>query len=217
MVKPGIDLCERVVGSDKAPYGFLYRCTTGAYNALEVLSQDPKYKLQKLTVDPYGFCETQKDEYREGCYVNMMPAARRLDGSDFAKSAKRIAQIPEGAATGWKRRSQVLQALSHEYVHDHLAELSVDANPAARFCRSVDQNLQQSCFEGLGGGFMKYGKPEVEYQEAFHFCSSSVLTAGEKQHCYGYVLPRLRNWYSASKTAAVCGEVPAEYQKMCVR
>ena len=61
MIAESLALCEEVTAGlspsveEKGP---LYRCVTGAYNSLEILSHAPKYGLATLEKDPFAFCAT---------------------------------------------------------------------------------------------------------------------------------------------------------------
>ena len=47
-LEPGKKLCEKVAGDFREAYGKMYRCMTGAYNALEILSHTPHERHLKL-------------------------------------------------------------------------------------------------------------------------------------------------------------------------
>lgn len=212
VIAPGKKICEEITVNDTAQKGFRYRCVTGAYNALEILSQDSKYKLDSLAQDPFAFCAAEPHEYQEGCYSNMLPALLRKT-QDFADIAQRIEAINNDA--DFAIRTWVMLGLFHEYIRLHLSETDYGVSSAVALCKAVVDTLHLSCIEGLAGGHMKYGKPGEEYRQAITFCNNTVLESTEQQICFAHILPRLRIWYSEGKTQEICALVPSQYQHYC--
>ena len=63
MMQPAMDMCLKVAGNDHSQYGKLYRCVSGAYNSLEILSADSKYRLTQIQKNPFFICSSQPKEY----------------------------------------------------------------------------------------------------------------------------------------------------------
>jgi len=211
MIKPGMDLC-RAVSPDPR---LLYRCVTGVYNSIEILSQDPKYKLTMMIDDPVYLCPSQPEEFQEGCYSNMIPAILRVTVGDYKKSLAIVESIKEAGGSS-KIKQSVVEGTIYEYVRANLKEPGVILTDGLALCRSLAENLRLSCVRGLSGGYMKYGEPEREYVAALDFCQKAALNATERNTCYESVLSRLRIWYSSAKSEEICGLVPKQYQGLCI-
>lgn len=217
MIEPGLKLCEQI--SKKREH--LYRCVTGIYNAIEILSTDPKYNLTMMIQDPFWLCPSQPDKYKEGCYTNMLPALFRFTGYDFEKMMKIIEKLP---SAGDKEALDLLEhtvkgmvtlSLFFDYIMYNLQEPDYNAAKGVALCHSLKPDLRLPCVEGLAGGHMKFGKPEQEYIQGLSFCGSEMLKDDEKDICYKYILVRLRLWYPLDKARMICQEVPEKYRKFC--
>ena len=91
MIKPSMDLCIAVTQETESTLGSpLYRCITGVYNALEILSVNPKYSLVQISEDPFSFCDGEAESYREACYTNMLPALMRIKNNNVLEISKII-------------------------------------------------------------------------------------------------------------------------------
>ena len=219
MIEPGIKMCEYV--SKEQPH--LYRCVTGVYNAIEILSTDPKYNLSMMVKNPFWLCPSQPDAYKEGCYTNMLPALFRFAGNDFSKMAKVIEKLPSDgdkeslALLGHTVKEMVMLSLFYDYIMLNLREPDYNIGHGIGLCRSLAPDLRLSCIEGLAGGHMKFGEPEREHIKGLAFCGSRILQEDEKSSCHKYILTRLRIWYSPDKTKAICQEIPAQYREFCPR
>lgn len=211
MIRPAWNLCENVSVTEHQ----MYRCITGIYNALEILSHDGKYKLKALTEDPYSFCNKQPTEFREGCHTNISLAiALGIAKGDFVAATKLLDQnISQDA--DYAIRTVVISGLFHEYIRTYLADTK-KISEGVGICRNLGKNLHLACIDGLSGGFMKYGEPKKEYVAGLAFCASD-LTDEEKKTCYQSILPRLRIWYSPEKSQEICAMAPLPYQEMCVQ
>lgn len=211
MVAPGLALCERIFATstiERGDFGPLYRCVTGAYNSLEVLSQDTKYGLQELEDNPFEFCSAQRVSYRPGCYTNMLPILLRTSEENLPTIVQNVEALPDEWG-GYAMRQSVVADLVHEFMRIHLSDPK-KVEVGIGFCRSLNTPFQTPCIEGLAGGSLKYGPPEREYEGALEVCASVLLTGAERGACYGYVLPRLRNFYSEKESRAVCAQVPED-------
>ena len=212
MIDPGLRLCVLVSKGDNSKYGKLYRCVTGAYNSIEILSHDPRYKLGKFEKDPFSLCLTQKEEYKEGCYTNMLPAILILTNNDLLKSQKYIDGINENS---YEIRKPVTSGLWVEFIRMNLTNINQDITNGINMCRQVVEPLQLSCFYGLAEGFMKYGDPKDAYSKGLSFCARGELKEKERDMCYNSILTRLRVWYSVDKSREICQSMPISYQKYC--
>jgi len=225
MIKPGIELCEMVAKTEFQ----LYICSTGVFNAIEILSQDPKYKLDIVVEDPYWLCDRQPGHYTEACYTNLLPSFWRAIQKDFPKIALLVESIKEKDSDysvrsltesvtqqedNYRVRSIVISALFHEYARADLKR----AKEGIQVCRSLkDARSRLPCIEGLSGAFMKYGEPNVEYIKGLQFCNADILAKDEQSVCFEHILSRLRLWYSPDKASQICQSVPEKYRKLCIQ
>lgn len=199
IIQPSLDLCEKVSDTpDK-----LFRCATGVYNGLEIVTSEGKYNLSLNQEDPLWFCRIQPDKYKRACYTQMVVAVMHVSGDDFEKSAKILNTIPED---DWANES--LSGLVVELVR--LGR--VDYQKTIEFCHNLSTRFYIPCITGFGEGFLKYGPPQEEYIKAVDFCSSNLLTEEEKSACFTRVLSILRIWYTLEKSTQICQSVDQKYQ-----
>ncbi len=213
IMAPAMQMCQSVAGQDTSEFGKLYRCVSGAFNAIEILSGDPKYRLEQIKKDPFYICPGQPENFLEACYTNMLPAVLRFTKADFIKSAKLVQAIAEKKVNSV--RPQVMLSLFHEWIRLNLNKPDYGAAEGLKICRSLNADMRLPCVEGLSGGHMKYGQPQQEYVKALAFCASKILQADERQACYAFILPRLPVWYSPEKSKEICAEAPADVKKFC--
>ncbi len=214
LVEAGITLCEGVVGGllDEPPLrGPLYRCVSGAYNSLEILSQNSKHKLQALANNPFGFCSTQRKEYHEACFTNMLPAMLRLRSENFSAIVGDIASV---SILTNKERSGLVTDLFHERIRLFGADDLATQREGVTLCRSLPEVFSLPCIEGLAGGELKYGEPTKEYAGLLALCGGD-LSVREREVCYRYGLSRLGNLYSREKKEGICRDLPQDVQSYC--
>lgn len=214
MIKPGLNLCQKVANDLEQPFGKLYRCVSGAYNALEILAKEEKYKLDLINRDPFSFCATQPKFNLEACYTNMLPALFRTGEIDFEQLARKIEDITEDN-NEHVIRSQVMLSLFQEYIRENLNEFDYGISQAVSLCRKLDEYSHLPCIQGLAGGHMKYGEPTKEYVKALDFCGSPILLELEKEICHKYILSALRIWYTNDKIIDICSQVMPKYRRYC--
>lgn len=205
MIKNGLALCE-LVSNDENPtprYGKLYRCASGVFNALEILSTSNQYKLSLNKKDPFWVCKSQPEEFKEACFTQFVVAVMVLNNNDFTKSARIIDTINENNFA-----IPSLQALAVELVKHG----KTDYQQTLDFCHSLSVRFQTPCITAYAEGFLKYGPPEKEYVEAIKFCKFNLLKDYEKSACFEKVLSLLRIWYTADKSQSICKGVDEKYR-----
>ncbi len=217
MMEPGFKVCALLAKNDLEAY----LCDTGVFNAIEILSRDPKYGIQEIADDPYALCNRQTLARREGCYSNMLPLLLVKTKDDIALAAdymnENMIDHNEIAIDGHTINELATIGLMFEYVRLH-GETQGYAEEGIALCRTQPEEDRSACIEGLSGGHMKYGKPGIEYVANLEFCENSMLTASEKDSCYAYTLPRMRTRYDQSTTDMICGLVAVEYRdKYCTQ
>lgn len=199
IIQPSLDLCEQISDSEDK----LFRCVTGVFNALEIVTTQGRYNLSLNRQDPLWFCRTQPENYKRACYTQMVVAVMHISGNDFVKAAEIINTIPED---NWAKES--LSGLVVELVR--LGR--IDYQETINFCRDLSARFHLPCITGFAEGFLKYGPPQSEYIKAVDFCSSPLLAGEEREACFGRILPILRIWYSAEKSTQICLSVEEKYR-----
>ena len=199
IIQPSLDLCKGVSDTNDK----LFRCVSGVFNALEIVTSAGRYNLSLNRDDPLIICRTQPDKYKRACYTQMVVAVMHVTGDDFEKSAQILNTIPEDE---WAKES--LSGLIVELVRLNRTDYQETIN----FCRKLPRRFHIPCITGFGEGFLKYGPPQNEYVKAVDFCSSSLLTDEEKTACFGRILPILRIWYTIEKSQQICQSVDGAYR-----
>lgn len=205
MIKPALAICS-MVSSDEVPsprYGKLYRCSSGAFNGLEVLSTQKKFGLSINAVDPFWICRDQPDSYKEACFTQFVVALLNITKNDFEKAALSIDGIEEDTYA-----VPILQAMVVEFARVG----KTNYEETLRFCRGLSARFHIPCVSAFAEGFLKYGPPQKEYIEAIKFCNSGLLQETEKTSCFERVLSLLRVWYTAEKSRVICMEAPEKYR-----
>lgn len=215
MMAPGFKVCELLAQSKLERY----LCDTGVFNAIEILSRDPKYQIGFIAEDPYALCNKQTLDRREGCYSNMLPLILDNAGNDIGKAAAYINEHmidhEEQAIDGHTINELVTIGLMFEYVRLY-GETPTYGDEGIALCRTMPKDDRLACIEGISGGHIKYGEPGIEYVKNLEFCENSLLTTEEKDSCYKYTLPRLNTRYDKETSAMICGLVAVEYRdKYC--
>lgn len=198
IIQPSLDLCEQVSDNQDK----LFRCTTGVFNALEIVTTAGKYNLSLNKQDPLWICRAQPDKFKRACYTQMVIAVMNVTGNDFEKSAQILDTIPED---DW-----ALESLSGLVVERVRLE-KTDYQETINFCRDLGERFHLACIRGFGEGFLKYGPPQTEYIKALDFCSYKFLSVEEKAACFDRVLAILRTWYTAEKAQQICESTEAKY------
>lgn len=199
IVKPGLALCERVAQNQDERF----RCASGAFNALEIVSDQGRYTLSANQKDPFWICHEQPEQYKRACYTQFLVAAMMVAHNDFSATAQFIDTIPEDAYA-----EETLAGLSVERVR--LGE--TDYQDTIQWCRSLAGRFRIQCITGFAEGFLKYGPPETEYVQAIDFCGSKFLSREERRACFDRVLSILRNFATVAKSREICLSVEKEHQ-----
>ncbi len=216
LMEPGFILCEKIAKTELQSY----LCHTGVFNAIDILSRDPKYDIEEVQQDPFAtVCYHQPDERLEGCYTNMMPVVLTMYKNDVAATADYINEHMLRGETpsieGYTTNEMVTLAVFAQYVRIHGSEEGY-MERAIDLCRSQPADDQYACFEGLSYSHVKYGPPGKGYIKNLEFCAHPDLVDTEEDACYSYLLNRLRNYYGNEGAKQVCAMVPEEYSsKYC--
>lgn len=199
IIQPGLALCERV-STDESQ---LFRCASGAFNALEILSDSGKHKLHADQRDPFSICREQPDKYKRACYTQFLVAAMAVAHNDFSATARFIDTIADTAYA-----QETLAGLAVERVR----LLETNYGKTVQWCRSLPERLHIPCIIGFAEGFLKYGPPQAEYVRAMDFCGSKLLSEPERRPCFDRVLSILRNFTTVAKAREICLSVKPQYR-----
>lgn len=215
MMEPGFKVCELLATNELETY----LCDTGVFNAIEILSRDPKYMITEIKHHPFALCNEQPLERREGCYSNMLPLVLENANNDIKKASEYINEHmidhDEIAIDGHTVNELVTIGLMFEFIRLHGEDPNY-AEKGVALCRTMPENDQIACIKGLSGGHLKYGAPGIEYMEVLKLCSSNLLNEPERDGCYEYSLMRLNTRYDGRTTSLICEEVPEPYrEKYC--
>lgn len=203
IIQPSLDLCEKVAPKDHQRHGKLFRCVSGVFNALEIVTTQGKYRLSHNADDPFAICRVQKENYKEACFTQFVVAVMNITGNNFTQSAKIIDSIKENDYA-----IPTLQSLVVELVHQN----KTDYQQTLNFCRDLSSRFQIPCISAFAEGFMKYGPPQEEFVEALNFCNSNLLKDEEKKECFTRILSILRIWYTQEKSKEICQSIDQKYR-----
>jgi len=199
IIQPSLDLCQKVADTEDK----LFRCRSGVFNALEIVTSQGRYNLSLNREDPLWICRVQPDQYKRSCYTQMVVAVMNVTNNDFEKSAQILNTIPEDDLA-----KESLSGLIVELVNQG----KTDYKTTIDFCRKLSDRFHLPCITGFGEGFLKYGPPRNEYVKAVDFCSSPLLTSDEKKACFNRILSVLRIWYTVEKASHICQSVEEKYR-----
>lgn len=214
MLAPGFLLCDLIAETSFQHY----LCATGVFNALEILSTDPKYGLEDIQKEPFSVCYDQEPRFREACYTNMTPAVFRLKHGDFLEVARYVEENilePEALTIeNFTNHRMVLLSVFQEYFKRYGEEEGY-IEDGLGLCRSLEERSLLPCIEGLSGGHLKYGDPANGYLRAIDFCSNSLLTEIERGTCFGYVVPRISTYYGMEIKREICVSLQKQHRYYC--
>ena len=213
MMEPGFKICGKLAQNELQTY----LCDTGVFNAIEILSADPKYGITEFRNDPFVMCNKQPVSRREGCYANMMPIVFANLHNDFQAIVdyvnSRMIDSEVIAIDGNTVNDLTIIGIMFEYIRLHGKEEDHMENGII-FCRAQNEDDRLACIAGLSGGYIKYGEPGKEYVKNLEFCAHPQLTNLEQNSCYAYTLPRMSNRYNPKDTQMICNQVPVQYKNI---
>jgi hypothetical protein len=205
MIPPALKLCE----DSSKNKDQLYRCTSGVYNGIGNFYTKGEYELDLREGDPLWICQFQPEEYKESCYGNIaQPVLGLLTGGDLSKAANFVLQIKD---TKYIKPTM-------RYVSEVFASKSVskeDFNYEIETCKSLREDLRTDCIVGFVIGLVDFGSRKLEHDQAFKFCRSSLLSAGEREECFKIALKALAGVNSKDGLKVICGLVEDQYKKYC--
>lgn len=194
ILTPALKLCEKV----SSDYDQLYRCASGAFNAIALYYVSGEYNLPLNQNDPLRLCRQQEDRHKESCYGNMNVLLTWLFKGDLVKAAPFVEQITED-----KYAVPAIRYLSAIMAIDNLDK----TDNMVRICRTLRESLRAPCVVGIGHGIIEHGKPGIEYIEALNFCRSEILTEEERLECYNQAFGFFSSIYPKEKTIEICASV----------
>ncbi len=199
MAEPGLSLCRKVATTDE----WRLRCASGTFNAISLLYRDPKYKLDAHD-EPYALCT--RSEYstseKKACYAQMNTLVSYLAQGDLAKLFGYPAHITEKEYRNAAMESAATVVSSRRKKYS--------AEQLIRACRPMPAELSEYCIRGLVGGILEFGTPGSELSEAFAFCESPEMTAGERAECIGQIPRQGEGVYSREQQKMICESIPPD-------
>lgn len=207
MLDPALRVCDSISKTRLE----LYLCSSGVFNAIEILSSSGQYGLSIAKADPFQVCRNQEERFRNACYTNMIPAVLAVTDNRFSESAQFVETIGET-----EYAVTAVEALAAEQIRLQIKNDTPTLEDATRACRGLGARLRIPCIRGLLVGLMKYGPPETEYEGALEFCRSALLSGEERESCFHRLLSNeIHVYYSPVKARNICSRIEAAYQKYC--
>jgi hypothetical protein len=205
LTKEPLILCHQFATNDEQ----LKICSTGVFDSISTAYYNDQNGLVMREDDPLWLCKRQTEPIvAEACYMDMMPAMLWFAKYDIPKAIELTVRFTDAPYV--KAALQELVSGSIRHVRD---PVGVDRSIAA--CRRLADDLRLLCVSALGSGFMQFGPPEREYEEALAFCGSSTLAADEKDACFASVLSYVSDRYPSKKAQQICTTVGEPYRKYC--
>ncbi len=208
IIDVGLKTCEKFTNIPTE----LRDCWEGAYNGFLQLLNNNQYglSLDLIKDDFFLICRTQKEKYQAVCYTELMGFLSWFSGSDFSKATTMIIEEIQNP----ELRAKAIARISADFMQDDIVKLSHDKNVLV--CRSLQNPLYKSCFQGILRGFASHGEPKKEHVKGLNFCRSEILSVEEKDTCFRYILNSF-NFYERSQEEIeqVCQGVEVGYKKYC--
>lgn len=198
IIQPGLDVCEKIADDTMT----LFRCTSGVFNAIEILMDQKKFNLTPDYNDPFSLCKKQPDKYKKSCYTQLTSSVLQINMDDFIKAFPYINAIQEN-----EYAVPAFTSMNVERIRLRLT----DYDATTYYCRSLPQRFYLPCITSFAEGFLKYGPPEKEYVNAVGYCNSQALTFTEKKACFGHIAGLFRIWYSKEKSLSICKSINPQY------
>ena len=204
VVQPGLDICSQIFKNKQD----LFRCASGAFNALEIHEGSKLYGLEYDENDVFSICKQQKEEFKRSCYPQFVVPLLKMKKNHIEKAVFYIQELPE--------KIYIPETMGAAIVE--WARLTPqDISGIMKLCRSVYSQYHLSCVEYAVSGYLKYGVPGQEYLGAMRYCGDNQNTEEEKKVCYGHFLDLLRNLYDVSRSTQICNQVPEKYRaRACI-
>lgn len=203
MVSPGLVMCREATKNVE----YLGSCYMGAFNSIELLYPDPKYRLDAHG-HPFTLCKEPKfsDEEKKACYTEMSVLTMTMVRGDFTKG---LAFAHDAAPAFTEYATRFLAVYS-------FATVDTDPLKVLAACRKIVPSTLESCIRGIAEGLKVYGKPNYEYEPIAAFCTNKALSKKEQHMCADYALAS--DSTGAEGRRAVCDLFPKDMQgSQCVK
>jgi hypothetical protein len=199
IIRDGLDTCDKISKTKLD----IFICTSGVFNALELLMSNNKANLTINKNDPMWICPLQKDDYKKACYTQLLVTVLNSTKRNIQDSMRFVDKIKEDDYA-----IPTMESLAVELVRLHPQDYQQNLD----FCRSIAPRFYNICISSYAEGYIKYGAPQKETEGALAFCNSSLLNTEEKKICFGKIESMLRLVYSVNKSLATCDVIPQEYR-----
>ena len=204
---PVLAACEQLLGDTENKWEI---CSTGGYSVLVDFMAGGKYGFFLDPEDPFSLCRTQPKRYSRACYGEIAPRLDSLTGWDVSQIPNFIKNIEEESTKEFIVRVASATMMQRDVVKDDLTNY-------IEGCRTLPENLLETCIDGVVWGLLYHGPPEKEYEKPLKFCASAVFTRQEKDFCYRDTFSRIEKSYPypVEKLKSICQSVPEEYRSYC--
>ncbi len=207
MIAPALDLCKEAATNESE----LSRCATGVFNGISTFYQNHEYKLAPRASDPLWICRLYEPLFEDACYMSLNNTILEAGDNNLAQASHFV----EGITNDEFARHAMINLAALVGTQDLNA---TDHTHAITACRLVQERLHISCIQGYAYGFLEHGKPGEEYKIPIAFCESKELTGEEQTGCFEYIFTYLKQWYSQTKTQAICRSLDRpDLRDMCSR
>lgn len=199
---PGLEVCRKVASSEPA---WEYRCYSGVFNAMAVLAQDPKNKID-MRDDPYLFCKTRwySALERQACYAEMNTLVVAMSERNIDKTIDYIDTIADPTY----RQRALVTALA---VYGAYERESVDLpRKVARTCESYVTPQQEACVGAFVAGMLEMGRPGSQHISVLRLCGSSELTTAMQGACYTQLIDVPQVAFSKTAIRTMCDAAPLQ-------
>jgi hypothetical protein len=186
-------------------------CFDGVFNEIyqNILNNRYGYSYQGYVPknDPYLKCQTQQDEYRRSCYVNVAG----LFGDIFDNDVRKALQYVLTHTYDLQNNGREIVA---RIAADRIQTTIVDTvhTDSIEACDMLPPFLHKTCFDGILNGFIQHGEPGNMHKKGFAFCREFATTNTSKEaECYDSLLLQLASVYTKSQMQEACsGAVPVK-------
>ncbi len=206
IINPALNICKLLPQSQE-----IYECGTGVFNSLAIALNSGSYGLNKSEKNPYSICLTQEDNFKKSCFEQMNTRAMYLANSKLSEAIKFIFAIKNSVYSTSALEQLVASAISHKVGKNENYSLEI------KDCQSLSGDLRNSCFDGLIGGILEFGRPGEEYLEALDLCKNAGLHESDKKNCYNRLISTSKILYSVTEAKKICQMIDIRYQNSCDR
>jgi hypothetical protein len=205
IVKPGIELCEKVTDDTS----FRYQCAGGIFNSLAIMYTQSQNGLQRNQEDPFKVCYGFKGYLLDACLHQMNTYIIALSDKNLKKVGVYLHKIPQNYNATNATDSTVSYLAASK-------QNSSGYEDIIQTCQGFRSDLVNYCIAGYAAGLIEFGPPGREYAAPIMFCQHQLLNEPQSNSCFKRILNYMKVIYSSSKLDLICGQVNEKYRIYCV-